>query len=463
LKSRAVIGWDKFEGNTPHKPWIDEIQIKCDKCGELVTRVNDVGNVWLDAGIVPLSTLPDDWFPAHFITESFPGQFKNWFYSMIVMSTVLKKTNPFNTVLGYATVLAEDGRPMHKSWGNYIEFNEGADKIGVDVLRWMYAKQQPADNILFGYRKADETRRQFHLIFWNVYNFFVTYANLDGYTSPFEFPSPKLGEGLGVRYSVLDQWIRARLNQTIEIVTNSLDSFDAFSASHAIEDLVSDMSLWYVRRSRDRVGPTALDNDDKTACHSTLYTLLTTLSKLMAPFMPYMTEEIYKNLTGEESVHLSDWPEFQKINSSDIQLIEEMKLVRKIVEMGLAQRKLANIKVRQPLRQMTVEGLSLSSELEKLILEELNIKRINWTKNKGDLSVILDLNLDSNLIAEGKLRELMRQVQDKRKELGARLDQKINLILPELPVLPELLDQLKRQVLADKITQGPEFEVQLVG
>ena len=453
LKSKAIAGWNSFEGNSPHTPWIDEVKIECKECKNIVSRIGDVGNVWLDAGIVPLSTLPDEWFPADFITESFPGQFKNWFYSMIVMSTVLKKTNPFNTVLGYATVLAEDGRPMHKSWGNYIEFNEGADKIGVDVLRWMYAKQQPADNILFGYKKADETRRQFHLIFWNVYNFFVTYANLDKFSPKSSITNNQL--------SILDQWILARLNQTIGIVTNSLDSFDAFSASHAIEDLVSDMSLWYVRRSRDRVGPTALDNDDKLACHTTLYTLLTTLSKLMAPFMPYMTEEIYKNLTGEESVHLSDWPEFQKINSSDIQLIEDMKMVRKIVEQGLAQRKLANIKVRQPLRQMTVEGLSLSSELEKLILEELNIKTINWTKNKGDLSVILDLNLDSELIAEGKLRELMRQVQDKRKELGANLDQKINLTLVE-----DLDDQYKtelcRQTLVQNINLGSEFAVQLV-
>ena len=453
LKSRAVEGWDKFANNSPHKPWIDEIKIECIKCKGVVSRIGDVGNVWLDAGIVPLSTLPEDWFPADFITESFPGQFKNWFYSMLVMSTVLKKTNPFKTVLGYASVLDEKGKPMHKSWGNYIEFNEGADRIGVDVLRWMYSKQQPADNILFGYRKADETRRQFHLMFWNVYNFFLTYANFDKFNPKLKIVNSKL--------KILDQWIFARLNQTTELVTLSLDNFDAFSASHTIEDLMSDLSLWYVRRSRDRVGPAALSQEDKLNCHSTLYSLLTTLSKLMAPFMPFMTEEIYKNLSGEESVHLSVWPKFKKLNKSDVQLIEDMKLVRKIVEMGLGQRKLANIKVRQPLRQMTVDGLSLGSDLEKLILDELNIKKIIWAKNKSDFSVILDLDLDSQLVAEGKLRELVRQVQDKRKELGAKLDQKINLTLSE-NLEEKYKLELSRQTLVQQINIGSEFAVQLL-
>jgi len=180
LKKKAVSGWKKFEGHSPHKPFIDEVKITCEKCGETVSRLNDVGNVWLDAGIVGFSTLIDpatgklsytsdktywsQWYPADFITESFPGQFKNWFYSMIAMSTVLEKKTCFKSVLGYGLMLGEDGRPMHKSWGNAIEFNEGADKIGVDVMRWMFAKHNPEQNLLFGYRLADETRRKFHLL-----------------------------------------------------------------------------------------------------------------------------------------------------------------------------------------------------------------------------------------------------------------------------------------------------------
>src|SRR3989339_1298470 len=195
LKKRAISGWKEFEGHTPHKPYIDEVKIKCQKCGRPLSRINDVGNPWLDAGIVPYSTISRDnkskplyledkkewkkWFPVDFITESFPGQFKNWFYAMIAESTVLENEPPFKQVLGFATQLGEDGRPMHKSWGNAIEFNEGADKIGADVMRWMFVRHNPADNMLFGYKKADEVRRQFYLMLWNVYKFFVEYANLD--------------------------------------------------------------------------------------------------------------------------------------------------------------------------------------------------------------------------------------------------------------------------------------------
>jgi isoleucyl-tRNA synthetase len=206
LEKSAVSGWDKMKGKSPHKPQIDEVKIKCSKCGEVASRIEPVGNPWLDAGIVQYSTISENnkasnfdvtdtkplyltnreewekWFPVDFITESFPGQFKNWFYSMIAMSTVLENKNPFKTVLGFATQLGEDGRAMHKSWGNAIEFNEAADKIGSDVMRWMFVRQDPKENMLFGYKTADETRRQFHLKLWNIYNFFVTYANLDSWS-----------------------------------------------------------------------------------------------------------------------------------------------------------------------------------------------------------------------------------------------------------------------------------------
>ncbi|MEK7091315.1 MAG: class I tRNA ligase family protein, partial [Patescibacteria group bacterium] len=446
LKSRAVEGWDKFEGNTPHKPWIDEVKIECKKCKSVVNRINDVGNVWLDAGIVPLSTLPREWFPADFITESFPGQFKNWFYSMIVMSTVLKKTNPFNTVLGYNTLLDETGRPMHKSWGNAIEFGEAADKIGADVMRWTYVTHQPYENLLFGYKITDDVRRHFHLMLWNVYNFFITYANLDKFLPVTKHQA----------LSTLDQWILARLNQTISLVTSSLDKYDPYASSHALEDLLSDISLWYVRRSRGR-----------TSCLPTLHTLLVTFVQLLAPFNPYISDSIYKNLTGEESVHLADWPKAAKLSKFDTQLIEDMKLVRKIVEMGLSQRKTAGIKVRQPLKTLRVNAQCtiLNDQLLQLIKDELNIKNVVWKKG-NELSVVLDLNLDPELIAEGRLRDLIRQVQEKRKELGARLDQKIKIIVPRPEAGPaltdELLENLKRQTLATTVKQGRELKIELI-
>jgi len=293
LQKKAVSGWREFEGHSPHKPFIDEVIIKCEKCKELVSRLNDVGNVWLDAGIVGFSTLIDpetgtlsyttdkkywkEWFPADFITESFPGQFKNWFYSMIAMSTVLEKRTCFKTVLGYASMLGEDGRPMHKSWGNAIEFNEGADKIGADVMRWMFAKQNPEQNILFGYKKADETRRQFHLLLWNVYNFFVTYATIDAW-------EPKAKKFIST--NVLDRWILSKLNTLTDSVTKSMESFDASAAANEIEVFVTDLSQWYVRRSRDRIGPSVVESEDKNGCYATLYRVLVTLVTLLSPFVP---------------------------------------------------------------------------------------------------------------------------------------------------------------------------------
>jgi isoleucyl-tRNA synthetase len=189
LKERAVEGWAEFVGHSPHRPYIDAVKIKCEQCGALVERIKDVGNPWLDAGIVSMSTMsyridPDywsEWFPADFITESFPGQFRNWFYALLAMATGVVNDRPTKTVLGFATLFGEDGRPMHKSWGNAIEFNEAADNIGADVMRWMFANQRYDTDMLFGYHLADETRRRFFIPLWNVYSFFVTYANLDGW------------------------------------------------------------------------------------------------------------------------------------------------------------------------------------------------------------------------------------------------------------------------------------------
>ncbi|MCL4389906.1 MAG: isoleucine--tRNA ligase [Patescibacteria group bacterium] len=447
LKKRAVSGWEKFEGNTPHRPWIDEVKIKCTGCGEVVSRILDVGNPWLDAGIVSVSTMPQDWFPADFITESFPGQFKNWFYSLIVMGMVLRKTNPFKTVLGFGTLLGEDGRPMHKSWGNSIEFNEGADKIGVDVMRWMYATHQPEENLLFGYRVADETRRKFHLMLWNVYNFFVTYANLSGWDNSFKRP-PLLK---------LDEWILVRLEETINKVTKSLDQYDAYRASTAIAAFVEDLSLWYVRRSRDRLGPEFFN---------TCYRVLVTLCQLLAPFTPFIAEEMYKNLTGEESVHLTKWPRAGKQESRKAgKLIEEMTLVRKVCEIGHAKRKEAGIKVRQPLAKFTIfsppagragSQFSMNDQLIQLIKDELNVKEVVWKKGE-ELAVELDTKLTPELEAEGRAREIVRQIQDARKEAGTALDQKISVTLPDWPAA--FTDYIKKETLAIKLTKGDKFEI----
>jgi len=450
LKKKAVEGWDKFKNQSPHRPWIDEIKIECSSCRTIISRIRDVGNPWLDAGIVPFSTMPSDWYPADFITESFPGQFKNWFYALIAEATALKNTNPFKRVLGFASVLGEDGRAMHKSWGNAIEFNEGADKMGVDVMRWMYVTQDPEQNLLFGYHNADETRRKFHLILWNVYNFFVTYANADKFkskNSKFKIKSS----------NVLDRWILSRLNGTIQAVTSSMESYDAKDASLAIEEFVSDLSLWFVRRSRDRVGPSAKNEKDKTQFYTTLSKVLIDLCKIMAPFTPFIAEEIYKNLTGEDSVHLSDWPELDK-KLVDTRLEEEISLSRIIVEKAHAERKEKQIKVRQPLSKLKILNIKskILNEVLQLIKDEINIKNIEQKTGKGELKVQLDTKITEKLLKEGEARDIVRRIQEERKRLGTKLNEKVYVRLLKWP--EEFEEEIKKKALVKKITKG-EFRV----
>ena len=465
LKERSTEGWDKFEGHTPHKPFVDEVKIKC-VCGHNMTRVSDVGNPWLDAGIVPYSTLVDpqtkevsyttdkkywqNWFPADFITESFPGQFKNWFYAMIAMSTVLEDTNPFSNVLGFASMLGEDGRAMHKSWGNSIEFNEGADKIGVDVMRWSFVRHNPERNLLFGYKLTSEIKRQFHMILWNSYRFFVNNVSLeDNWQYDPSFQSTH----------VLDKWILARLSQVVETVDESLSQFNAFSATESVEEFVSDFSTWFIRRSRDRVGPTAPDSGDKNACYQTFYQVLEKLSRVLSVFVPFISDLIYTNITGNESVHLVNWPTSNKLTDADLKLVENMKLVRNIVEKGHAERKNKGVAVKQTLASISLSGehqAELSHELQNLIKDELNVEAIIFADQDSD-TVIYDLNLTESLINKGKAREIIRKIQEARKVAGCDLTEKIDLVLPEWP--NSEIEAIKNKALIRNLEEGESLQV----
>jgi isoleucyl-tRNA synthetase len=321
-------------------------------------------------------------------------------------------------------------------------------------MRWMFALQNPENNLLFGYKKADETRRQFHIMLWNIYNFFVTYANIDGFTGIPPAPGPIT--------NILDVWIISRLNQTINETKSCLDKFDAASAATGIAGFVNDLSTWYVRRSRDRVGPAVSDSRDKLFCHCTLYFCLTNLALILAPFTPFISEEIYKTLTGEESVHLAAWPKSPKNTAADFQIIKNMALTRKIVELGLGQRKTSGIKVRQPLALATITCPEnpLPDDYGNLIRAELNIKHLKWEKG-SELSLSLDINLTPELLAEGKNRELIREVQEARKTAGADLNQQIILTAP-LPQNPLLLSELKTKTLAAELVSGETVSVKLL-
>lgn len=400
LKERAVEGWDQFEGHSPHRPWIDVVKIACTKCGASVSRIEDVGNPWLDAGIVPFSTLGyrhdrdgwRQWFPADLVSESFPGQFRNWFYSLLTMSTALENAEPFRTNFTYATLMDEKGAEMHKSKGNSIEFEEGADKMGVDAMRWMYCGTNPASNLLFGFRRADEVRRRLLIPLWNVYSFFTTYANIDGYTAGTSAPQ-------AAERPELDRWIVSELNDLIRATTAALDRYDPQSAVRGIDEFVERLSNWYVRRSRRRFWKSEVDSD-KLSAFATLHECLTTLVKLMAPFVPFVTEEIYQNIArngGGESVHLEDWPVADE-SLIDIRLDDATRLAMRLSSLGRAARSKAGIKVRQPiagvafkLRTDTEEDLL--DQVASQVRDELNVKEITMLR---DISTVANLEIKPN-------------------------------------------------------------------
>ncbi|MCK4474011.1 isoleucine--tRNA ligase [Candidatus Parcubacteria bacterium] len=419
LKQRAIKGWQEFEGNSPHKPWIDKVKIKCSKCGKIISRIPDVGNPWLDAGIVPFSTMKyfteknywQKWFPVNFICESFPGQFKNWFYSLLVMSQVLEDRAPVKTIFGFATVVDEKGEEMHKSKGNAIWFDEAVEKIGADTMRWMYVKQNPAYNLRFGYKIANETQRKL-LTLWNSFTFFETYTD-KRIISINQHKSAVL----------LDRWIISKLNGLIEKVTKLLDRYNAATASLSIEKFfIEDLSLWYIRRSRKRFQKPRSEKEKKDAAE-TLYFALLNLTKLIAPMTPFLAEEIYlnlKNKTLPESVHLEDWPKPDK-KKIDRVLEEKMKRVREIVALGLKERARLGIKVRQPLGALFVRELAqkLDKELLDLIKQEINVEKIVFN-NKIKKKVELDTKITPKLREQGQIREIIRNIQEMRKKTGLK-------------------------------------------
>ncbi|HET7027453.1 MAG TPA: class I tRNA ligase family protein [Candidatus Limnocylindrales bacterium] len=415
LRERAVEGWAAFEGHTPHRPWVDVVKIACPGCGEPVSRIPDVGNPWLDAGIVPFSTLHyreepaywKQWFPADFITESFPGQFRNWFYAMLAMSTVLRRERPFKEIFGYATLFGEDGRPMHKSAGNAIDFDEAAERMGVDVMRWIFVNARPEENILFGWHAADAARREL-LVLWNAYAFFVTYARLaewrpgDGIG---EAPTTPAAEGPPP--TALDRWILSRTAGLAARVEERLREVDAVRAGEAVSAFVEDLSTWYLRLSRDRMRR----NDDpraRDAAFATFHTALVTLARVAAPMLPFLTESIYRNLVVDdvpgapESVHLTRFPAAEVAGFRDQPLEASMSVARRAVELARTLRSQAGIRIRQPLGRMWLAipaPLVDEDELLALVADEVNVKAI---ERIGDESSLVERRVKPLLPRIGK-------------------------------------------------------------
>ena len=342
----------------------------------------------------------EKWYPADFITESFPGQFRNWFYAMLAMSTMINREEPFRTILGYALVFGEDGHPMHKSWGNAIEFDEAAERMGVDVMRWAFAKARPEDNINFGWHAGDESRREL-LVLWNTYAFFVTYARLAGWTPAADIDEMIARASSGApspdrRWPALDRWILSRAAALAERVEDRLRDYDALGAAREISLFIDDLSTWYLRLSRARMrGRAEADLHDRDAAFATFHAALVSLVRTAAPILPFLTEAMYQNLMtavvpgASESVHLSRWPGRELGAHRDEALERSMAVVRRAVELVRTLRSQAGIRTRQPLARvwLALPGGSLAGwdELAPLLADEVNVRDVRVIGDESEL------------------------------------------------------------------------------
>ncbi|HEX2053096.1 MAG TPA: DUF5915 domain-containing protein, partial [Actinomycetota bacterium] len=403
LKERATEGWEEFEGDpanphTPHRPWVDKVKIRCEKCGGTASRILDVGNPWLDAGIVPYSTVHynrdrdywSKWIPADFVTESFPGQFRNWFYALLTMSTMMEDIPPFKTLLGYASVRDEKGDEMHKSKGNSIDFDVAADRAGADVMRWLYSRHNPTQHLNFGFGTLEQIDRKVFGTLWNSYLFFVNYAILDGF-DPSTAPAVPVAER-----PEIDRWILSDLQLLVRSANAQFRDYLIFPFMRRAEEFIDQLSNWYIRRNRQRFwDPAGTNVEDKAAAYHTLYEVLTTLTKLLAPVIPFVTERMWSNLrleTDPESVHLCDYP------GEDAALIDEklsyqMRVAQQVASAARALREQAGQRVRQPLAELRVGAASHEERealdsLSALITDELNVKSLVVQPSLGDLTSV---------------------------------------------------------------------------
>ncbi len=398
LHARAVSGWQEFAGHSPHRPWVDAVKIRCTQCGdEAVTRVKDVGNPWLDASIVSLSTMGyfrdreywEEWFPADFVVEALPGQFRNWFYALLAVSTLMVDQSPFKVLKGHGLVVDDEGKPMHKSDGNAIWFDDAAEQFGVDVMRWLFASASPERNVSFGPKHCDEVRRGFILTWWNVYAFFCNLARIDDY-KPEQHRIPT------EQRSLLDRWILSDLHRLLAVARESLDDYDVARLCSETQHFVEALSTWYVRRSRRRFyGPGW--PVDKRAAYATLYEVLTTLNRVIAPIVPFLSEVMYRNLSlhaggcddRADSVHHTPFPKADP-SLIDDELSASVAASMRLISLGRSARKTAKLKIRQPLAELVVvpgdeTERQAVARFEDHFLEELNVKKVTVRDAADDL------------------------------------------------------------------------------
>ncbi len=469
-----------------HRPEIDEVEFKCPDCGKKMKRIPQVFDCWVESGSMSFAQFHypfenkeqfEKSFPTNFISE-YIGQTRAWFYVMHVMAVGVFDQEAYKNVLTTGVIAGEDGRKMSKSLGNYTDPNLVLEKYSADALRF-YLLSSPllnAQNLNFSEEAVADIQNRFLGTFWNSYSFFVLYANVDKWQ-----PEKSGAKNILERGSVLDKWLLAELKQLILEVNQGFENYSIIKAAKKMEKFVDNLSNWYIRRSRRRFWKSESD-DDKQVAYQTLWYVLTEFSKVIAPFCPFIADEIFKNLTQKESVHLENFPEAEE-GVIDSSIIDQMALAREIVNEGLSIRAKNQIKVRQPLAEVLVYSkIELSKELVKIVREELNVKKVElidcegfvknvkldfsetvaenspkelkkYTStlidfdNKDSLMVALNLEITEELKKEGSLNDLVRQLQQARKEANFEIDDRISLYYEKHSLFEEFASKIKAEVL----------------
>jgi len=439
-----------------HRPMIDEVKLNC-VCGGEMQRVKEVMDVWLDSGSMPFAQnsksdlgllLKSDFlYPADFIAEAI-DQTRGWFYTLLAVATLMERGTPYRNVICLGLLLDAKGKKMSKSLGNILDPWLLMDKYGADTLRfWMYSVNQPGDPKNFDEKTVEEIKRNFTIL-ENIVKFYELYADRSLVSENSK--------------NILDKWIIARLNELISGSTGSLNNYKILEPARALKDFILDLSQWYVRRSRDRF-KSDNKNDRFSALATTRFVLLE-LSKLLAPFTPFLAEDIYKRVGGKlESVHLENWPNMSKIPfdilnifKKDKKVLENMEQVRKIVSLGLEARQREGIPVRQPLAKLEVwKDCKLNAEYIKLIKDELNVKEVVESQNI-DENVLLWTTMTPELKREGDLRELTRAIQNLRKKEKLAPNDKITLIIETDNVGKALIQRFETDL--KKAVSAPQIE-----
>ncbi len=457
-----------------HRPYVDAVKFKCEKCGGKMVRVKEVIDVWFDSGAMPFAE--DHYpfekltaYPADYIVEGI-DQTRGWFYTLLAVSTILGRGASYKNVISLGLVLDKNGQKMSKSKGNVVSPWDMIQKYGVDAVRWyFYTVNPPGEPKKFDEAELGKNSRQFFTMLYNSYVFWNTYADRS-----------VRGKGQEARNkNALDEWILARLTETTAAVTKDLNRYDVNGGANEIERLVDDLSRWYIRRSRRRFqkpDPSADGKKDHAAASSTLGHVLNEISKIIAPFTPFFADALYLSLREQEtrdkeqdmSVHLADWPLRCGSGQADKKIVKDMKAVRDLASAVLAKRAELGIKVRQPLGELRIKNKELSNagELQAILADEVNVKKVIFdTKLKE--SFVLDANITHELKEEGWLRELVRMVQGLRQDAGLEPRDKAALMVDGPEEIKHLVtanaEFLKREVNASSVDFGRKdrFEAEL--